>query len=60
MSDVWPAVDSMDAVKDLYQTKNIAFNLTRMIVQKELDSFLLSSDKRLTIKENDKFFLVVQ
>ena len=44
----------------LYRTKNITFDLTRTIVKKELVSYFLKGDKRLTEAENVRLFDMVQ
>jgi hypothetical protein len=45
---------------ELYLSKNITFDLTRTIVKKELVSYFLKGDKRLTEAENVRLFDMVQ
>jgi hypothetical protein len=50
----------LNNVMNLYLTKNIAFDLRRTIVQKELVSYLLCGDARLNEWENADLFRMVQ
>ena len=50
----------LDDVKNLYRVKNVALDLTRTIVQKELVNSLLCGDARLNNQENVRLFGMVQ
>ena len=50
----------MIEIRDLYNTKNIVFDLTRTIVKKELVNYLLKGDKRLSKTKNISLFSIVQ
>jgi hypothetical protein len=55
-----PRIALLNEAMELYQTKNIIFDLTRTIVKKELVSYFLKGDKRLTEAENVRLFNMVQ
>ena len=55
-----PRVVLLDAVKEIYQTKNIQLDLSRTLVKKELVANLLKGDRRLNDMENASLFRVVQ
>ena len=50
----------MNETKELYFAKNIEFDLTHMIVKKELVNYLLKGDKRVSDAENTSLFSIVQ
>ena len=55
-----PRVVLLDAVRNLYLSKHIVFDLNRTIVKKELVSYMLKGDSRLSDQENTALFSLVQ
>jgi UTP-glucose-1-phosphate uridylyltransferase len=50
----------INRITDLYMTKNIALDLRRTLVQKELVNALLKGDARFDEGENTQLFTTVQ
>jgi hypothetical protein len=50
----------LDGVDQLYRSINVTFDLSRTLVKKELTSYLLKGDKRLSTSNNIELFTMVQ
>jgi hypothetical protein len=50
----------LEGVTQLYRSINIVFDLSRTLVKKELTSYLLRGDKRLSTRKNTELFTMVQ
>jgi hypothetical protein len=55
-----PRIVLLNEASALYLSKNIVFDLSRTIVKRELVSYFLKGDKRLTEEENVRLFEMVQ